>query len=520
MTQGRVQMLSAVGVFVLVVLLYLPTLRGGFVYDSIAQVLYGDYIHSPANWCEVLTLRVVGQDVLDRNRPLHLASLMADAAIWGKNPFGYRLTSVLLHALNTSLLFAVAATVLARRTFGGVSPSPATVVGLLSAGFGALVFALHPLVVEAVAEPSNREDLLVLLPLLVGVLGIASIPGGSRMALSLLLVMCSVLAVLAKESGLAVPFVFIAALYLLRRSDLRGYVPALVAGLLAASAFLLASFLWRPRASAILVQAPAPLAFDYLAAFTVQLRIWVLQFWQIVWPWNLSAHYPPEVIAGLGLPLASVYLALVAAAAVFAWRADRLAALGIAVYVLCLLPVSNFAAQYHPIADRFLYAPLAGVGVVAAAFSHRLFAATRHGFLPAALAIGLLALLSVEYAANLRRQRIWQQPGTLWSDVLHQYPGSGQAFLGMANVHYRAGDLRAARTAATEAVVSSNGRWADAWALRAVCEWQTGAREQARSSLQEAQRLSRAYRDKEALEEAMILSPQQMAVFEEIVAVP
>jgi hypothetical protein len=529
MTPGRVQMLSAVGVFVLAVLLYLPTLRGGFVYDSIAQVLYGDYIHSPANWSEVLTLRVVGQDVLDRNRPLHLASLMADAAIWGKNPFGYRLTSVLLHTLNAALLFAVAATVLTRRTAGGggatasfgvASPSPATAVGLLAAAFGALVFALHPLVVEAVAEPSNREDLLVLLPLLVGVLGIASIPGGSRTALSLLLVICSVLAVLAKESGIAVPFVFTAAFYLLRRSDLRGCVLALVAGLLAASAFLLASFLWRPCASAILVQAPAPLAFDYLASFTVQLRIWVLQFGQIVWPWNLSAHYHPEVIAGLGLPLASVCLALVAAAAVFAWRADRLAALGIAVYVLCLVPVSNFAAQYHPIADRFLYAPLAGVGLVAAAFTHRLFAATRHGFPPAALAAGLLALLAVEYVANLRRQRIWQQPATLWSDVLHQYPGSAQAFLGMANVHYRVGDLQAARTAATEAVVSSNGRWADAWAVRAVCEWQTGSQEQARSSLQEARRLSRAYLDKEALEKAMILSPHQMAVFEEIVAVP
>ena len=54
----------------------------------------------------MLTLRVVGQDELDRNRPLHLASLMLDAAIWKKEPFGYRLTNVLLHALNASLLFA------------------------------------------------------------------------------------------------------------------------------------------------------------------------------------------------------------------------------------------------------------------------------------------------------------------------------------------------------------------------------------------------------------------------------
>jgi hypothetical protein len=93
------------GLFLLVLLIYAPTLRGGFVYDSIAQVLYSDYIHTPSHRADVLTLRVVAQDELDRNRPLHLASLMLDAAIWNKNPSGYRLTSVLLHALNAALLF-------------------------------------------------------------------------------------------------------------------------------------------------------------------------------------------------------------------------------------------------------------------------------------------------------------------------------------------------------------------------------------------------------------------------------
>jgi hypothetical protein len=116
MTSARRLVLGALAIFGLVVALYLPTLRGGFVYDSIAQVLYSDYLQTPSSWAEVLSLRVVGQDVLDRNRPLHLLSLMVDAAIWGKNPFGYRLTSVLLHALNAALLFALIATALARKT--------------------------------------------------------------------------------------------------------------------------------------------------------------------------------------------------------------------------------------------------------------------------------------------------------------------------------------------------------------------------------------------------------------------
>ncbi|MFM8458667.1 MAG: hypothetical protein ACKOB0_06925, partial [Chthoniobacterales bacterium] len=108
--------LAAFGLFLSVVALYLPTLRGGFVYDSIAQVLYSDYIHTSANWSDVLTLRVVGQDQLDRNRPLFLASLMLDAAVWKREPFGYRLTSILLHALNAALLFVFIAIALRGRT--------------------------------------------------------------------------------------------------------------------------------------------------------------------------------------------------------------------------------------------------------------------------------------------------------------------------------------------------------------------------------------------------------------------
>ena len=508
MSTKRQLTIGAVAVFLLVAALFIPTLRGGFVYDSIAQVLHSDYIHTPANWGDVLTLRVVGQDELDRNRPMHLASLMLDAAIWGKNPLGYRLTSILLHALNAALLFLFLTIALRPRTTPVAAASSPPVVAFFAV-FGALFFALHPLVVEAVAEPSNREDLLVLLPMLLGMLAVAA-PIRSPWVLNAALVLCGFSAVLAKESGIAVPMVFAVAAWWC--GSFRRLLPGLVGGLVVATGFLVASYLWRPAGSAILVQSPAGLSADFWSLLSVQSRIWTLQFWQILWPWNLSAHYTAQVIAGISPPLAVVALAAAVGVAVFAWRADRLAALGVAVYVLCLLPASNFAAQYHPIADRYLYVPLAGLGIIAAALVHRLRIEYSRGFAGSALIAGLFLLLSLEYVANLRRQFIWQQPATLWSDVLGQYPNMSQAQIGMANVHYRAGDFQAARAAATEAEVSSGGGWADAWALRAICEWQTGAQEQAVESLRQARRLSRVYNDEVSAAEAMILSPEQLGV--------
>lgn len=488
--------------------LYLPTLRGGFVYDSIAQVLYSDYIHAPANWDDVLTLRVVGQDELDRNRPLHLASLMLDAAIWGKEPFGYRLTSVLLHASNAALLFAfVAMAFRGRATPVAAASSPSVV--LFPALFGALVFALHPLVVEAAAEPSNREDLLVLLPMLVGLLAIAA-PVRSLLALNCVLVLCSFFAVLAKESGIAVPFVFAMAAWLFSR--LRACRVGLIGGVVAVGVFLTASYLLRPEASGIFTRAPAALAPDVWLLLVTQARIWALQLSQIIWPWNPSAHYPAQALADFTAPISVVVIGGAAVVAFLLVRSNRLAALGVAVFVFGLLPASNFVPQYHPIADRYLYVPLAGLGMILAAMAHRLWMCYSTRLAGCSMLSAALAVLAAEYTANLRRQIVWQQPAALWSDALRQYPDLSQALIGMANVHYRAGDFQAARTAATDAVVGSSGRWADAWALRAVCEWQTGARDQAVESFRRARELSRAYVSEKSMADALVASPEQLVV--------
>ena len=508
MSSKRSLLAGAAAVFVAVVSLYFPTLRGGFVYDSIAQVLYSEYIHTPSHWGDVLTLRVVGQDELDRNRPLHLASLMLDAAIWGKNPFGYRLTSVLLHALNASLLFAFLTIALQRRTTTAAAASSQSVIPLLAA-FGALLFALHPLVVEAVAEPSNREDLLVLLPMLIGLLATAA-PIRSPRAINAALVICSFFAVLAKESGIAVPFVFAVAAWLFGR--LRSCRGGLIGGVIAVGAFLATSYLLRPEASGIFTRAPAPLGPDLWSLLAMQSRVWALQLSQIVWPWNLSAHYPPQALAGFTVPLALAMIVAAVVAAFLLVRVNRLTALGAAIFLFGLLPASNFVSQYHPIADRYLYMPLAGVGLLAAVALVNLSPAMSKNSARTLLVAACVFLLSLEYAANLRRQMIWQQPATLWTDVLRQFPRSSQAHIGMANVHWRAGDYPAALAAANESILAGSGQWAEPYALRAIALWQIGRRDDAVASFRTAQGLSRVYNDESAMRALLFFAPDQLGV--------
>src|SRR2546425_4792103 len=84
-------------------------------------------------------------------------TLGLDYLLWGLNPFGYHLTSLLLHAANAVVFFFVVRRILTRAL-----PSPAERGHALtvSAGFAALVFAIHPLRVESVAWVTERRDVL------------------------------------------------------------------------------------------------------------------------------------------------------------------------------------------------------------------------------------------------------------------------------------------------------------------------------------------------------------------------
>src|SRR5438128_5620023 len=88
--------------------------------------------------------------------PLTWMTLGLDYLLWGMNPLGYHLTSLLLHAANAVVFFFVV-----RRILTLALPSSERGHALaVSAGVAALVFAIHPLRVESVAWVTERRDVL------------------------------------------------------------------------------------------------------------------------------------------------------------------------------------------------------------------------------------------------------------------------------------------------------------------------------------------------------------------------
>ena len=86
-------------------------------------------------------------------------SYAIDRALWGAEPFGFHLTNVLLHMLNVALLFRVAWHVADdRRSSRPSDLRPAAPI--IVAFAGASLFAVHPLMTEAVGYISGRSEVL------------------------------------------------------------------------------------------------------------------------------------------------------------------------------------------------------------------------------------------------------------------------------------------------------------------------------------------------------------------------
>ena len=438
------------------------TLSADFVYDARMQILTGDFIHDWRNWPAVLSGRVLGMDVLDFNRPAMLASLMVDAALWGRNPFGYHLTSVLVHVINVLLVWLVI------REVSGVAGRPDKAIAPLLAS---LVFAIHPVVTEAVCEPTFREDLLVALftlsALVLAMRHSPAAPGfDTRRALG-----CTALCLLAiasKEAGIVAPLLLAASWWLFRRGEPgRFWAVAIGGATLVVVAFLAARFLLEPDASSIFESKPEYPGGSLSQAMLLEPRILALYAQLILFPVNLCADYGLTSVSHLPLPLALVLLAAIAVAGAMAARHDRRLLFAYCLVLLPLVPVANLIPIYRPAADRYLYLPTAGVAVVVGCLLDAPWLAGREQLRQRILA-GCMAAIAVLGMACVERQTVWANSLALWDDAFRKNPGSFTNAAGLGEALRAAGRLPEAEQLAREAIRLSNGRRGDAWATLAI----------------------------------------------------
>src|ERR1700677_1795303 len=389
---------------------FIPALSAGFVYDGPLLIKEG-FFTNIANLPDVLTLKVLGMPLLLGDRPGQLLYLMLIALVWGTKAWGYHLCSNLLHAANAGLLF-----VLGRRV--ALEAGQKDGVRLrVSLAVLVMIFAVHPLAVETVANISYSSDLLATFFTLGALLAATAfkpdVPA-TVWRMGLVGAACTFAAVTCKESGAASCALLAVYWFLFRRAEpWRPWAVFIGVSMAMAAAFLLAHFLLAPPPDAATM--PTPLSNSFAETLLIQVRLWVFMMGKIAWPATLSVDYRMEDIASLSETVAIVILLLVLLLQGWLVLKSRLGAMGVAMYWLGLAMVSNFLPLYRPVGDRFYYLPMAGV--VLQLFALLLMAVKmRDGFW--VIAGGCAFALVPLSVLTLGRESIFHDEYTLWSETV------------------------------------------------------------------------------------------------------
>jgi tetratricopeptide (TPR) repeat protein len=355
--------------------------------------------------------------------PLTWLSLMVDYEFYGLRAGGYHATNLVLHVLNTLLLF-----LLLRGMTRAEWPS----------ALAAALFGLHPLHVESVAWVSERKDVLSTFFGLLSVAAYAAYalrPSRKRFAT---VALCLTLGLLAKPMLVTLPLLFL----------LLDYWPlARWRGSLASARSLVAE-----KAPLLLISLAFGVmtlwvhhdteALDYhivgreVAGVTgANLANAVVSYagylGKTLWPSDLSIFYPhPALTEGGGVPLeawevvvAGALLALITFGVIKSRR--PYAVVGWSWYLVSLLPVIGIVQTGgQAMADRYTYVPLIGIFIAVAWGGAELATRWRPGgrsLAPAAGAAATIALVLCAAAAQ-RAVQPWRGSIPLYENALSVNP--------------------------------------------------------------------------------------------------
>jgi protein O-mannosyl-transferase len=426
-----------------------PAVANGFTYDDRFIIQDNARVHALGAWWRLFGQSYWPPPSLEAlYRPLPMVAYTVQWVAGSGSPWVFHAGNVLVHAALAVTVWGLASRLL--------PAAPALAAGLL--------FAVHPVHVEAVANVVGLAELLMATGTVLAVLAYLrwrdSGAGGGRTAAVLA---ATALAAFSKEQGVLVPLTLLAAELTLVR-DARPWaqrvrhVAPLVAGLVG---LLVLYVVLRSRAVATWDDAPAGLWMVITPAERRWTMLGVMAEWArlLLWPARLAVEYsPPDIAVYRGWSADLVPGAMVAGGALVltaaSWRRVPVAAFGLVMAMLALAPVSNLLVPTGVVlAERTLLLPSVGVLLALAAWGHALMSGRslpRRAVGAAVAAVAVLVVLGGVRSAL--RTRVWRDDLTLLSAALAETPRSYRPWFLLGQLRVRTGNPEAAVAPLTRAV--------------------------------------------------------------------
>ena len=371
-----------------------------------------------------------------QGRPIRELSFMIDHYFYGLNPAGYHIQNILWHGLNACLIL-----VLVTRLFGNKS----------TALLAALIFLIHPIQVEVVANISNRKDSISLALSLLSFLAYIKAFDYKKKNFLWLTAAFSLLAVacLAKQNAIGLLIVFFAyeLAYIKAEQRFLSKNKYLCLSIFLTAIFII--FIWYSffeggqtyhlKMSAVM--AKMGLSFSGRSTtpyYLMSLKSLTFMYGKILFPFNFAPEYTFSAPKGWGDGWVITALVLLGLYMKLLWTSyfrSPLMFLALAWILAFWLPASNLLPYSYFAADRYLYAPMAGLSICLSLIIIKII---RHRN---PLYINLIFILILSLSALTWKQNIvWESKLNLWGKAVAVNPESTTALNNLGVIYMERGE--------------------------------------------------------------------------------
>jgi protein O-mannosyl-transferase len=382
--------------------------------------------------------------------PLVTLSFALEYHFFELNPAVYHLDNLILHILNTLLVFWLIL------LLNG---------NTLSALLTALLFSLHPLRVESVAWVTERKDLMFALFFLLSFIAYVYYRRDSRVVYYLASLVFFAASLASKQQAAMLPFSLLLYDYFFRngikRRELLQAIPYVaISGIMVITILVVHHY-----ASESTAQFKGLKFYHYL--FVAQ-YVLVYYLYLTFCPLRLSAIYPfPDEMSRGGLP-AIIWFSPVFTACLLALLAlkkpSKTTLFGSLFFLINIFPMLQIIPiiTLEIVADRFTYVPSIGLTFIVSEFLLWLMFTWSGGLkyrAPARAVFGtlIIALIGLSAFASAQRCLVWKDSYTLWNDVIVQYPRVWAAYNNRGTELGRRGDFEGAFSDLRQAIALNPG---------------------------------------------------------------
>ena len=421
-------------IFTTGVLLYLRTLlKGVFLFDDQALIIDNPLIKNFSYIKDIFVTHLYHGSGIYSNfyRPIQSLSFMLDYHFWQLNPFGYHLTSVIIHILvAVSVYFLIY--ILSKKQ------DAALIAGML--------FCVHTVLSGVPNYVAARADLLSALFFIVGIISYIlyreMMVERRGIFLYLTSMLCFIVALLSKE--IAVVFPFILLLYLScfskEQKQPKKKKPNLIwPFFIIIAVYVLLRVTVLDFTGGKLVEtttAPIPLYNRLLTTskvFMIYLRLLVLPI-GLHMEWNIE---PARSFLQDEVFLSVVGLFIIGCFGYFISRTSKLKFFGIAWFFIMLVPYSNIYPIAYFMGQDWLYMPSVGFFALLAIYLSELGRRSRWwGYTVICITTSLILFYGL---LTFKRADVWADPVNLYVEVLRYSPNNTKARINLGVLLARAG---------------------------------------------------------------------------------